>query len=59
MVHENPERWVERMTKSIPMRRLGRPEDIAYAVAYIASEEAGFLTGQIISPNGGLYMKWC
>jgi len=59
MVQESPARWVERMTKTIPMRRLGQPEDIAYAVAYIASEEAGFLTGQILSPNGGSYMKWC
>lgn len=59
MVHTSPTRWVEQMTKTIPMRRLGKSEDIAYAVAYIASEEAGFLTGQIISPNGGSYMKWC
>lgn len=59
MVHDSPSRWVEQMTKTIPMRRLGKPEDIAYAVAYIASEEASFLTGQILSPNGGSYMKWC
>lgn len=59
MLQESPTRWVEQMTKTIPMRRLGQPEDIAYAVAYIASEEAGFLTGQILSPNGGSYMKWC
>lgn len=59
MVQASPTRWVEQMTKTIPMRRLGNSEDIAHAVAYIASEEAGFLTGQIISPNGGSYMKWC
>ena len=59
MVHESPPQWVERMTKTIPMRKLGKPEDIAYAVAYLASEEAGFVTGQILSPNGGSYMKWC
>lgn len=59
MVRESPPRWVERMTKSIPMRRLGKPEDIAHAVAYLAAEEAGFVTGQILSPNGGSYMKWC
>jgi 2-hydroxycyclohexanecarboxyl-CoA dehydrogenase len=59
MVHESPAQWVERMTKSIPMRRLGTPDDIAHAVAYLASEEAGFVTGQILSPNGGLYTKWC
>jgi NAD(P)-dependent dehydrogenase (short-subunit alcohol dehydrogenase family) len=59
MVQQSPPRWVERMTKSIPMRRLGKPEDIAHAVAYFAAEEAGFVTGQILSPNGGSYMKWC
>jgi 2-hydroxycyclohexanecarboxyl-CoA dehydrogenase len=59
MVQQSPPRWVERMTKTIPMRRLGKPEDIAFAVVYLASEEAGFMTGQILSPNGGSYMKWC
>jgi 2-hydroxycyclohexanecarboxyl-CoA dehydrogenase len=59
MVQQSPPRWVERMTKSIPMRRLGKPEDIAHAVAYLAAEEAGFVTGQILSPNGGSHMKWC
>ncbi|MCS6924575.1 MAG: SDR family oxidoreductase [Candidatus Binatia bacterium] len=59
MVRQSPERWVERMLKTIPMRRFGKPEDIAHAVAYLASEEAGFVTGQILSPNGGSRMKWC
>lgn len=59
MVRQSPERWVEQMTKTIPMRKLGKPEDIAYAVGYLAAEEAGFVTGQILSPNGGSYMKWC
>ncbi len=59
MVRQSPERWVERMMKTIPMRRFGKPEDIAHAVAYLASEEAGFVTGQILSPNGGSRMKWC
>jgi 2-hydroxycyclohexanecarboxyl-CoA dehydrogenase len=59
MLRQSPERWVERMVKIIPMRKLGKPEDIAHAVAYLAAEEAGFVTGQILSPNGGSYMKWC
>jgi len=59
MLRQSPERWVERMGKTIPMRKLGKPEDIAYAVSYLASEEAGFVTGQLLSPNGGSYMKWC
>ena len=59
MVRHSPQRWVDKMPKTIPMRRLGKPEDIAHAVVYLASEEAGFVTGQILSPNGGSYMKWC
>ena len=41
---------------SMPMKRVGRPEDIAAACAFLASEEAGYLTGQTISMNGGRYM---
>jgi 2-hydroxycyclohexanecarboxyl-CoA dehydrogenase len=59
MVRRSPERWVDRIVKTIPMRKLGSAEDIAFAVGYLASEEAGFVTGQIVSPNGGLYTKWC
>ena len=40
-----------------PMRRLGEPDDIAWAAVYLASEEAKFMTGQVISPNGGWYMS--
>ncbi|WP_200844842.1 MULTISPECIES: SDR family NAD(P)-dependent oxidoreductase [unclassified Novosphingobium] len=39
-----------------PIRREGRPEDIAGAVAWLASEEAGFVTGQVIGVNGGRYI---
>ena len=37
--------------------RLGEPDDIAWAAVYLASEEAKFMTGQVISPNGGWYMS--
>lgn len=37
----------------LPVRRIGQPSDIAAACAYLASEEAGFCTGQVLSPNGG------
>ena len=59
MVGGTSERWRAGMLKSVPMRRLGTPEDIAYAVAYLASDEAAYVTGQALSPNGGLYLKWC
>lgn len=42
--------------QTLPMKRLGQPEDIAAAAAYLASEEAGYITGQVISTNGGRYM---
>jgi 2-hydroxycyclohexanecarboxyl-CoA dehydrogenase len=38
------------------MRRLGRPEDLANAVAFLASDEAEFITGQTLSVSGGLTM---
>jgi 2-hydroxycyclohexanecarboxyl-CoA dehydrogenase len=53
---EDSERVLEAMRRAVPMRRLGRPEDIAAAVAFLASEEAGFITGQTLSVSGGLTM---
>ncbi len=50
------ERVIESMVRAVPMRRLGRPEDIGPAVAFLASEEAGFITGQTLSVSGGLTM---
>lgn len=47
----------EALTRAIPFRRLGRPEDIASAVAFLASDEASFITGQTLSVSGGLTMS--
>lgn len=47
---------VESLRRAVPMRRLGQPDDIAPAVAFLASEEAGFITGQTLSISGGLTM---
>lgn len=47
---------VEAFAQTLPMKRVGKPEDIAAACAYLASEEAGYITGQTISTNGGRYM---
>ncbi|MGB5112992.1 MAG: glucose 1-dehydrogenase [Mycobacterium sp.] len=44
------------MTRAVPMKRLGRPEEVAAAVAFLASEDAGFITGQTLSVSGGLTM---
>lgn len=51
-----PERLQEALTRAVPMRRLGAPEDIAAAIAFFASERAGFITGQVLSVSGGLTM---
>lgn len=46
----------ERILPLIPVGRLGEPEEIARAVAFLASDEAGFITGSTLSANGGQYM---
>ncbi|MFK3780115.1 SDR family oxidoreductase [Agrobacterium sp. NPDC089420] len=47
---------VEAVARTMPMKRAGQPDDIAHAVAYLASEEAGYVTGQTLSVNGGRYL---
>jgi 2-hydroxycyclohexanecarboxyl-CoA dehydrogenase len=49
-------RVLEAMTRAVPFRRLGTPEEIANAVAFFASPDADFVTGQILSVSGGLTM---
>ena len=44
---------VEHHAAQTPIRRPGRPEDIANACAFLASDEAGYVTGQVIGVNGG------
>ncbi len=50
------ERVIAAMTRAVPMKRLAQPEEIAAAVAFFASEHAGFITGQTLSVSGGLTM---
>jgi 2-hydroxycyclohexanecarboxyl-CoA dehydrogenase len=49
-------RVIEAMRRAVPMRRLGSPDDIGGAVAFLASPRAGFITGQTLSVSGGLTM---
>lgn len=46
----------EKMMSVIPLKRFGQPEDIAAAVRFLASEEAGYITGATLNVNGGMYM---
>lgn len=48
-----PASLYDQVVARLPMRRIGQPEDIAAACGYLVSPEAGFITGQVISPNGG------
>jgi 2-hydroxycyclohexanecarboxyl-CoA dehydrogenase len=50
------ERLAAALERAVPMRRLGRPEDVAAAIAFLASEDASYITGQTLSVSGGLTM---
>jgi len=50
-----PDSLYDAVVKRTPVRRLGQPEDIAVAATFLASDEAGFTTGQVLSPNGGVH----
>jgi 3-oxoacyl-[acyl-carrier protein] reductase len=51
-----PENLVAEVNKLIPLDRWGTVEDVAYAVAFIASDEAAYITGQVLSVDGGMVM---
>ena len=51
-----PPKGREFLIKQIPMERLGTPEDVAEAVLFLASPAADYITGQVLSVNGGMYM---
>ena len=50
-----PDTMKETLQKKIPVGRIGNPKEVASAVGFLASEEASYITGQVISINGGLY----
>ncbi|GAB7022101.1 3-oxoacyl-[acyl-carrier-protein] reductase [Salidesulfovibrio brasiliensis] len=56
MTSELPEQAVEAMLTQIPLKRLGESDDIAAAVSYLAGPGGGYVTGQVLAVNGGMYM---
>jgi 3-oxoacyl-[acyl-carrier protein] reductase len=57
MTQRLKEEWKEELKKRIPLGRLGSPADVAEAVAFLASEEAGYITGQVLVIDGGMAMS--
>lgn len=53
----NPEKLVEAFTRSIPLGRIGQPDDLPGAIAFFASDDAAYVTGQVLSVSGGLTMN--
>lgn len=56
MTRELPEEQRQALISQIPLNKLGDPQDIANAVAFLASPEAAYITGETINVNGGMYM---
>jgi 3-oxoacyl-[acyl-carrier protein] reductase len=56
MTEKLSEQQRAKLTESIPLGRIGKPEDVAAAVAYLASDEAGWVTGATLHVNGGMAM---
>jgi 2-hydroxycyclohexanecarboxyl-CoA dehydrogenase len=56
LFYEQPEKIQAALIRAIPFGRLGRPEDVANAVAFLVSEHSSYITGQVLSVSGGLTM---
>jgi len=56
MTKDLPDELKQKMLAAIPLGRMGKPEDIAAAVKFLVSDEAAYITGQVLAVNGGMYM---
>jgi 3-oxoacyl-[acyl-carrier protein] reductase len=57
MTENLPAAVKERMLSMIPLGRMGTDKDIAAGVRFLASDEAGYITGHVLNINGGMYMQ--
>jgi acetoacetyl-CoA reductase len=57
MLDTMPEKVLTALIERVPVKRLGKPEDIARAVMFLAADDADFITGETLAVNGGLYME--
>jgi 3-oxoacyl-[acyl-carrier protein] reductase len=51
-----PDKVKEKLLENVPLKRLGNPEDVANLAAFLASENASYITGQVINVDGGMVM---
>jgi 3-oxoacyl-[acyl-carrier protein] reductase len=56
MLKSVPKEIMDKILAQIPLGRLGKPSEVAGAVAYLVSEDGNYITGQVIDINGGLYI---
>jgi acetoacetyl-CoA reductase/3-oxoacyl-[acyl-carrier protein] reductase len=56
MIQHVPERVMEKLRAEIPVRRLGRPQEVARVVNFLCADDSSYITGQIWSVNGGMEM---
>ena len=56
MVTKMPEKVKDKILKQIPMNRFGEPKEVARVVAFLASKDASYITGEVVRINGGFYM---
>jgi 3-oxoacyl-[acyl-carrier protein] reductase len=57
MTHVLKDEQKLKITQGIPLGRIGKVEEVACAVRFLCSEEAGYITGNVIDVNGGMYMR--